>query len=101
MLHLVFLPSWRYAHGWLRQLDFPRNRHRRRVLATAHALDIEVIDLVPSFLAHDAPSSLFLGPGKHYSAEGHALVAQEIASALSRSRGRIDAATKDGASNSH
>jgi len=81
-LHLVYLPSWSYGRGRMRTLDLSRNRNRRHVLAIARGHGIRVIDLVPPFLAHERLRSLFLAPGKHYSAAGYDLAAREIAAAL-------------------
>lgn len=77
-LVFVYLPSvWTH----LGEPKQPRqSRLRERVLATARALGLPVIDVSADFLAHPDPVSLFVLPEMetHYNERGYRLVAEKV-----------------------
>jgi lysophospholipase L1-like esterase len=77
-LVFVYLPSvWTH----MQQTRQPRqSRLRERVLATARAVGMPVIDVSADFLAHPDPASLFVLPDReaHYNERGYRLVADRV-----------------------
>ena len=82
-LYVVYLPGYRrFISPWGR---LAQDLTRVRVLqALAEIPGVSVIDLVPVFAEHPAPSSLFRF---HYTTEGFGLVASEVLKAL---EGKLD-----------
>lgn len=78
-LYFVYLPHWhRYARPALAD---PR---RERVLQTARATGLRVIDIHEAFAAQSDPLTLFaLRLHSHYNERGHRLVADEVLRAVS------------------
>ncbi len=59
-----------------------RARIRRRVLATAEALGLPIVDVGDAFARVSDPRRLFTYPGSHYNAEGYELTARAVRDAL-------------------
>lgn len=93
-LVFVFLPAWER----LFDSTVARNDETRAaVLEAARRRDIPIVDLTPVFTAHANPESLFSRgriTGGHYSSRGYSLVAQSIASGLSRLVDSLDRSTR-------
>ena len=85
-LYFVYLPSWtrygnpeiRTCHGlWNPLYTYPE------ILSIAEEGGVKIIDLVPIFLAHPDPLSLFtFRLDGHYDEEGYQLVAEAVLEAL-------------------
>ena len=73
-LYFIYLPHWhRYAKPQL------ADTRRDRVLQTARALGVQVIDIHEVFKAHDDPLALFpFRLHSHYNETGHRLVADAV-----------------------
>jgi lysophospholipase L1-like esterase len=81
-LYFVYLPE---LYFYARQER--RDPNRSAVLQTANKAGLPVIDMLPIFMAHKDPLSLFpLRLGGHYNEEGNRLVAEQVLRALSSTK---------------
>ncbi len=78
-LVFLYLPGEGRYVTWLAGQD--ADGYRRAVLDRVRGLSIPVIDMVPVFAGHARPRDLFRG---HYTAEGHAMVAEAVALELDK-----------------
>lgn len=87
-LVFVFLPeAGRYFGGGR---NAARETLRRRVLETARALDLPVVDVHAAFAQAPDPRALFPYPGAHYNPQGYRVAAQAIDAYLRELPARLD-----------
>jgi hypothetical protein len=87
-LHFIYLPDWPRYKGGNPGLF---GEQRARILEIVEAENLPLIDLEPTFHAHQDPLSLFpfREPG-HYTPEGHRIVAGEVLKAMPPVRNAVE-----------
>lgn len=84
-LVFVYLPGEGRYVSWPASQD--ADGYRRAVLDRVRGLGVPVIDIVPVFAGHARPRDLFRG---HYTAEGHAMVAEAVSARLTATALELD-----------
>jgi len=81
-LTVVYLPAWDRSCGALDVVEGRWHWPHRAVRQVLDVAGVDVLDLHDRFRADPDPARLFWYPGSHYSAVGHAFVADAIATHL-------------------
>lgn len=79
-LYFVYLPEWKRFSS----TEY-RHNSRDKILMLVHDLDLPLIDIYPTFLAHNDPMALF--PFRlrgHYNKDGYKLVAETIITSIDK-----------------